>query len=399
MSKQANAVIVGGGIMGCSIAYALIRRGVRNLVLLERRRIASGPTGVSSGVLRQLYFHPTLIEMAKYGRDFYAHCHDHLGATADFVEAGWLLVAGEPHAERMRSGSDLQSKNGVRSTLLSAAEIRSMVPHIHVEDSDVGLYESNSGYADPYSAAHAFARAAREGGAAVYEDCEVIGIDCDGSGVCAVRTGGDTIATRIVINAAGSWADRVGRMVGVDLPIETSRHQLVSIQRPTLFGARHPIISDAVNLVYLKPEGQHITVVGSTHPDDARDLVDPDHCPPRADQDKAISLWQEAVKRIPLLAEGGMVRGWSGVYDTSPDGFPIIDGPLGPKGFYCVAGLSGHGFKLAPSIGTMMASLVLDGHADPKPRIFRLSRFAEGEPITSPSTTTFTTMKRQERAS
>jgi glycine/D-amino acid oxidase-like deaminating enzyme len=278
--------------------------------------------------------------------------------------------------------------------VLSGEEIRAMVPQIKVEDSDIGLYEPNSGYADPYSAAHAFARAARNAGATVQEDSEVIGVDSDGHGVCAVRTLKDTVATRVVVNAAGSWAGRIGRMTGVTLPVETSRHQLISIRRPATFGARHPVVSDAVNLVYLKPEGQYITVVGSTHPDDARDRVDPDNCPPRADQDKAINLWQGASVRIPMLMEGGLVRGWSGVYDASPDGFPIIDGPLGPTGFYCVAGLSGHGFKLAPSIGSMVASRILDRDTDPRQRIFRLSRFADGEPINSPSTTTFTTMKK-----
>ena len=393
MKQSADVVIIGGGITGTSIAFRLAKRGVTNVVLLEASQLAAGGTGKSSGVLRQFYLLPSVVSMAREGIIWYRDFGDMVEeGDASFVNSGIVVGGTAAHRERFLRGIALQHEIGANSRLLEREELSSMLPHLAVEDLDCALYESEAGYADPGGACIALAGAARRAGVSIVQGVPATGLLVDAKGVAGVVTPDGSIATRTVVNAAGLWADRVAQFAHVKLPIEISRHQLITVQRPPQIGADHPVFSDAVNLVYMRPESTTQFLIGSTDPADSRDLVDPDHCPNDAEFSKIVELLERSSRRVPCLADAGLVANWSGAYDSTPDGFPILGKAPEVPGLYLATGLSGHGFKLAPAISRMMVGLIVDGLADPVLDLLRLSRFSEGAMIDSPTTTTLTAM-------
>lgn len=397
MDNKAEVVVIGGGIVGTSVAFHLARRGVRDIVLLERRELTAGSTGRSSGIVRQFYLHPAAVEMARYGLQFYREFARVVGTgDAGFVNCGWVVGGTRGHLPLFEKALELQKQLGAQSRIINRQELSELVPGVAAEDVECGFYEPESGYADPAGACIFLAAAAARVGVQIRQGVEATNIRLDGQGVVAVDTPEGPVFTRTVVNAAGPWAKRVARMVGIDLPVETSRHHVITIRRPVQMRPDQPCYSDPFNLIYVRPESGEKFLVGSNDPRDAQDHVDPDLCPARADQAKIVELAERSIRRFPLLAEQGVAGDWSGVYTITPDGFPILDQLPNVPGFYLANGLSGHGFKLGPAIGRMVASLILDSVPEQAVRAFRLSRFTEGDLINSPTTTSLTTMRAQQ---
>ena len=386
MSKTFEAVIIGGGIVGASTAFHLVRKGCTRIAVLEKDRVGSGSTGRSSGVIRQFYTHPTLVEMARTGLEYYARFAEITGSPSDFTKTGFILGGNESNAETIRKGYAIQRELGIRSQIVSPDEMVRRHPFLRATDLTTGLFEEEAGYADAHASCLGFMRYARDHGAVIMQGTEVTGIETDADGVCAVRTNRGTIATRTVINCGGPWARNIGRMVGIDLPIRTSRHHVVGVSLPEPQPDPFPIFSDPIRSVYIRPEGKRLALLGSNHPDDARDAVHPDRFADDADPEKAADIRQRSSIPLPFLRSGEMAGLWSGMYAVTPDGFPILEKSANVKGYFAACGLSGHGFKLAPAIGRMMASLVTESAPDPRVRLFRLARFRENDYIDSVTT-------------
>jgi len=386
MNPTFDAVIVGGGIVGASTAFHLVCKGFKRIAVLEKHRVGSGSTGRSSGVIRQFYTHPTLVEMARTGLEYYSQFEEITGSPGDFAKTGFLLGGHESNAETIRRGYALQRELGIRSRLVSRDEMIRLHPFLRASDLTMGLYEEEAGHADAHACCLGFLRYARDHGAVILQGTEVTGIETDADGVCAVRTNRGTIATRTVINCAGPWAPRIGRMVGVELPIRTSRHHVLGVSLPEPTSQPFPVFSDPVRLVYIRPEGNRLALLGSNHPDDAREAVDPDRFTDDADAEKVQDIWRRSCVPLPFLRDGNMAGRWSGIYAVTPDGFPILEKSAQVKGYFAACGLSGHGFKLAPAIGQIMASLVTDSTPDPRAYLFRLARFEENDWIDSVTT-------------
>jgi sarcosine oxidase subunit beta len=381
MADTAEVVIIGGGVTGASIAFHLTERGVRDVLVVEKRFLASGATGKSSACVRQHYSTPETCRMVLESLRFFEHFAERTrGRPASFTRVGYLLGVDERLQAAMEKTVALQQSVGIAVSLLTPAEIQAIEPRVRVDDFTGGCYEPDAGYADPSQTTQGLVAAARESGARVLEEAEVLSIRTAGGRVSGVHTSRGEIHTPVVIDAAGLWSDRVARMVGVELPITVCRHKINFFTRPAHAASPHPLVYDFVRNIYTRPETGGLTLVGPLE-SELHDRADPDHYREGVTFEETADAMERAAHRFPVMEGGRVAKGYAGCFDVTPDWHPILDA-VGPAGFYVAAGFSGHGFKLSPAVGRMMTALVLDGD-NPGADIdaFRLSRFAEGRPI------------------
>jgi sarcosine oxidase subunit beta len=381
-ARTADVVIVGGGVTGLSTAFHLTRRGIRNVVVVDKGAIASGGTGRSSACVRQHYSTAETCRMIRYSLEFFQHFAERVdGASCGFRHTGYLLGVDERMRAPMEASVALQRSVGIDTRLVAPVDMRELEPRLRADDLVAGCYEPASGYCNPVETAQGFARAARAAGARVVEDAAVLEVLLDGDRVRGVRTGAGDILAPVVVNAAGLWSGRVAAMAGVDLPIHVCRHKISIVTWPEPERRPHPMVYDFVTNIYTRPElGEHI-LVGGLDADESRDAVDPDAYKEGVSLDESMDALARVSHRFPVLADGHIARGYAGCFDVTPDWHPILD-RVGPEGYHVAAGFSGHGFKLSPAVGHMVATLVVDGPSGhPDLPTFRLSRFAEGKPI------------------
>jgi glycine/D-amino acid oxidase-like deaminating enzyme len=382
MSQTADVVVIGGGVTGASIAYHLVRHGVRDVVLVEKQFLASGATGKSSACIRQHYSTPETCRMVLQALRFFEHFAEHTGGrTASFTRVGYLLGVDDRLRAPMEKSVALQQSVGIQTRLVTPAEMRDIEPRVRVDDFVAGCYEPEAGYADPSQTTHGFAAAAREGGARILEGAEALGVSVAGGRVTGVSTSRGEIAAPVVINAAGTWGDRIGRMAGVEVPITVCRHKINFFTRPPEASAPHPLVYDFVKNIYTRPETGGLTLVGPLDTEEFNDRADPDRYNEGVSFEETADAMERAMHRFPVMEHGEVAKGYAGCFDVTPDWHPILDeSPV--AGFYLAVGFSGHGFKLSPAVGDMVARLVVDGK-QPADDIhaFRFSRFAEGKPI------------------
>ena len=375
-------VIIGGGVTGASTAFHLTRRGVRNVTLVDKGTIASGGTGRSSACVRQHYSTAETCRMIRYSLDFFLNFAERVdGASCGFRHTGYLLGVDDKMRAPMEASVALQRATGIDTRLVSPVEMRELEPRLRTEDLVAGCYEPGSGYCNPVETAQGFARAARAAGARILEDTAVSGLLLEGDRVRGVRTSAGEILAPVVLNAAGLWSAPVAAMAGVALPIHVCRHKINIVSWPEADRRPHPMVYDFVTNIYTRPElGEHI-LVGGLDAEESRDAADPDAYKEGVSLDESTDALARVSHRFPVLGNGHIARGYAGCFDVTPDWHPILD-RVGPEGYHVAAGFSGHGFKLSPAVGNMVATLIVDGPGGhPDLPTFRLSRFAEGKPI------------------
>ena len=382
MALTADVVIIGGGVTGTSIAFHLTARGVRDVIVVDKSFVASGATGKSSACVRQHYSTPETCRMIRFSLDRFQRFEELTGGhSCGFRRTGYLLGVDERMRPPMETSVALQRSVGIETRLVSPSDMREIEPRLQTEDLVAGCYEPDSGYCNPAETAQGFARAARERGARVLEEAEALAVLTEGSRVTGVRTSRGEILAPRVVNAAGLWGARVGAMLGLDIPITVCRHKISIVTWPEASRRPHPMVYDFVTNIYTRPEmGEHI-LVGGLDAEESHDVADPDRYKEGVSLDESTDALARVSHRFPVLAEGRIARGYAGCFDVTPDWHPILD-QAGPEGSYVAVGFSGHGFKLSPAVGHMMAALVAEGPGGhPDLPAFRLSRFAEGKPI------------------
>jgi sarcosine oxidase subunit beta len=375
MTETADAVIVGAGIHGASLAFHLTRRGLRPVVL-ERRTVAAGATGRSSGLVRMHYDLQAEAHLAWESFRYFRDWAEMVGGHCGFTRTGFLKIVSPRYTEALRANVAAHQRLGIPTLVVTPDDVRRLAPPLATTGFEVAAYEPESGYADPPAAAAAFLAAARERGARLVQDCRVTGILTSGSRITGVETSRGAIAAPIVVNAAGAWAAEVGRLAGLDLPVTTWRHDTLFIRRPGALRHPHPTVIDEACAMYFRPETGGLTLVGleDGNPLGESPEDDTDHALPGF-VDRAVA---RICQRVPGMEQGTLHSAHGGRDGITPDQHPIL-GQAGPEGFYLQCGFSGTGFKIAPAVGACMAELILDGQArtvDISP--FALRRFAEG---------------------
>ena len=382
MAITADVVIIGAGVMGASIAFNLAQRGITNVAVLEKNFIAAGATGRSSACLRQHYSTEVGARMVLSSLEVFRNFSEVVGGTAGFVQTGYLMGVGERDHEALKKVIAMQQRVGINTSLLSPKEIKEIEPRVSTHDLVAGAWEPDSGYADPSDTTNAFIRRAREMGACLYQNTRVIGLKTTAGAITEVATSRDSFSAPVVINAAGVWGDRIAAMAGVHVPITVCRHQIRLIKRPATAVASHPMFYDFQHQFYSRPEGRDLTLVGTLDPTEINDRIDPDRYNDGVNAEQTPDVVAALCDRFPGFEAGHMHSGYSGPFDVTPDWHPIIDEAPGVRGFYLALGFSGHGFKLSPAVGEMVAELVINGkRAESDVHTFRYSRFAENQPV------------------
>ncbi|MGH7310655.1 MAG: NAD(P)/FAD-dependent oxidoreductase, partial [Candidatus Rokuibacteriota bacterium] len=304
------------------------------------------------------------------------HFDEAVGGDAGYVGCGALIGVGPSMRSRLEAILELQRPLGVRAQLLAPVDAARIEPRIDPSLLADVVYEPDSGYADPSGVTLAFAAAARRLGVAVEQGVEVTAILTRADRVTGVATaGGDVITAPVVVNAAGLWASRLASRAGIDLPIVIGRHPVFIVERDPGFGPPHLVFLDLAGGTYVRPETGGLTLTGSLTDDERRHPMDPDLLGGETGFAEATDALERTSRAMPRLAEARYRQGYAGAFDITPDWMPILDqSPLG--GFWIAAGMSGHGFKLAPAIGEMMAALITGAQPPVSPTPFRFDRFA-----------------------
>jgi glycine/D-amino acid oxidase-like deaminating enzyme len=376
--RTADIVIIGGGVTGASIAFHLAGLGARRILLLERKFLGAGGTGRSVGIIRQLYPTPETTEMVRRSLAEFQHFDDVVGSGSGYVGCGALIGVSPSMRVTLENTLARQQSLGVRAELLKPEEVARLEPRIDPAALGAVLYEPDSGYGDPSAVTGGYAEAARRGGVVIEQGTAVVAIRRSGERVTGVVTAsGEEIAAPVVVNAAGLWSPEIARLAGVELPIIIGRHPVFVVERPATFGPAHMVYLDLAGGAYVRPETGDLTLTGSLTDDETRHPMDPELLGSEAGFDEATEALARTARAVPALADARFTRGYAGAFDITPDWMPILDeSPL--VGFFVAAGLSGHGFKLAPAIGDMMAALIT-GHTPPvDPAPFRIDRFRSG---------------------
>ena len=384
--RTADVVIIGGGVHGASAAYHLARRGAGRVVLVERYWLASGPTSRSTALVRRFYGHDFFTRTASAAADLFQGWAEIVGGDAGFRQVGFLVLAGAQEAGHLERNVRRAQALGSRVSLATPSEVADLVPAIRVDDVALASWEAESGYADPVATTTALATRARELGATMLFDTAVEAIRVEGGRVRGVTTSAGIIDAPVVLNCAGLGASRLLAPLGIVVEIRPTRHQMCVFERPAGVPS-HPAIADRPSRTYMRPETGDLTLFGlGSHVHD--EVVDPDRYNENADPDRVLENAELLARRIPAMEAGRARGGYAGVYDTTPDGQPVLGAIPEHPGLFVDFGWSGHGFKHAPVIGDVMAELVLSGRSgDYDLHPFRWRRFQEGDlvPATSPA--------------
>ena len=374
LPRSAEIVIIGGGVIGTSIAWHLAQRGMTDVVVVERNEIASGATRYATGGIRQQFASEPDVKLSIESVRFYEQFEERVGLPFLFRQMGYLFLSSDDEQfAAMIDSAKMQQRLGVPAEILTADQVASRWPLIVVDGVAGATFCATDGSGAPADVAYAFVRRSREMGVTVLEEAEVIGFDLESDEVRAVRTSAGSIPTRNVIIAAGPWSAEVGKLAGLDLSIFPHPRQAFSVTPVEGIGDLFPFTIDLSTGVYIHQDPSAIVLGGG-------DRARPSSFDQSVDWTRFEYVVECATRRVPALEEARSLSGWCGTREMTPDDHAIL-GPVGDvRGIWCAGGFSGHGFMHAPAAGRIMAEWVLgDGPpADLDVSAFALERFASG---------------------
>ena len=377
--QTADVVIIGGGIVGSSIAWHLTNAGCKSVLVIERESSqGKGSTGKSMGGVRAQFSTPVNIQMSLYSIPFYARFEEAVGHPADYRPQGYLFLATkDSHLAYLRDNFERQKKLGLTTArLLPANEIRTMLPQLRWDDILGGSFCSTDGFVDPYSVMNGFMASAAEHGATLWKKTEVTGITTDQRGISGVETSRGVVATRTVVNAAGAWSAQIANFVGIDLPVEPLRRMLVPSEPFSDFPHSSPMVIDMSTGFHFRPEGRGFLLAWN----------DPEETPGyKTDFEPSFieKILIHAANRVPAFENLPInpKRAWAGLYEMTPDHHCVLGPVATVPGFFLANGFSGHGVMHAPATGKIIADIVLQGKTNvvDDVGVLGFERFAKGE--------------------
>jgi len=380
-----EVIVIGAGVVGCSLAFHLAHSGARVTVFDKEREVCAGMSARSGALLRMHYTFAPEAELAWKSLRYFAHWDEIVGRDAErrgcgFVRTGFTIVVGPPNAEKLRANVAMLRAVGVDTSVIEPAELRSLEPAINVDDVALAAYEPQSGYADPVAATRSMAEAAARHGAGFQLGVPIASIDAaDGRVRGVIDAAGKQHAADAVCVVAGPWTDRLLKPLGASIGIRAERAQIAFFKRPATL--KHCGCIDTISGSYFRPQGAEETLIGLGDVK-AEYEPDPDSFREDNDADFVTEVAERLAHRVPAMAGAGYSRGHAGIYDVSADSRAVMGGVPDIGGLYVAAGFSGTGFKTAPAVGAAMAELILTGHpttVDLRP--FGFARLREGRPI------------------
>lgn len=377
--QTADVVIIGGGIVGSSIAYQLTSAGCKNVLVMERESAqGKGSTGKSMGGVRAQFATPVNIQMSLYSIPFYAQFEELMGHPSGYKSQGYLFIATrQAHLDYLRANFERQKALGLKTAqLVDGAYITKMLPQLRSDDILGGSFCSTDGFVDPYSAMTGFITKAVEQGATLWKNAEVTGISADQHGNFTVKTTRGDVATRKVVNAAGAWAAQVAKLVGVELPVEPLRRMLVPSEPFNEFPHSSPMVIDMSTGFHFRPEGRGFLLAWNDPEETAGFKTN-------FESSFIEKILIHAADRVPVFETLPInpKRAWAGLYEMTPDHHSILGPVDSVPGFFLANGFSGHGVMHAPATGKILSDLILSGKTDivNDASVLEFNRFAKGE--------------------
>jgi sarcosine oxidase subunit beta len=379
--ERAEVIIVGAGVMGASIAFHLTQRGVRDILILEKSHLAAGASGKTGALLRQHYSNIPELMLVHRSVQMFRDWNEIVGGDCGYEGTGLIATVyqsgpDDPNVSRMYANVAKQRQVGIRSEVVTAAQLKELQPFDDVTDIVCAAYESEGGVVDAVATVRSLIAAAVDRGARLREGVTVTAIRSGGGYVGGVETSEGPVDAPVVVACANTWSRPLLETAGVDVPIEVMRVPVAILERPPAMAAGHMAYVDTAAGMFCRmwKPGQTLAGVATA---EHHSYVDPDTYDQAVDAAYGAAAIAQIAKRMPPMREARFVTGWAGLYDMSPDTHPILDCAPDVDGLWLLAGFSGAGFKKAPAIGECMAQRIVGQEPAVDLTPFRLSRFAD----------------------
>lgn len=374
--KTADILIIGGGVMGASAAYHLAKRGVKDILLLEKEsHFGTGATGRCAGGVRYQFSTEINVTLSIHSLPMIENFKEEIGQDPGYHKYGYLLVAtNENEVKEFRRNVAMQNRLGVQTELLSGDEVRRRLPLMRFDDALAGTFHHKDGTADPNSIVMGYINASQKMGVRALTGVEVIGVTVSGGEVRSVKTNLGEIEARVVLNAAGPWSGLIAAMAGINVPLIPLRRQMFTTNPLKEVPENFPFVIDFAKSLYFHREGEGL-LVGMSNPDEKPGYDQ------SVDENFELVNLEAAIGRMPLLEKASRASHWAGLYEMTPDAHPIY-GATDVKGFFLCTGFSGHGFMHGPISGKLLSEYILDGkYSSVDVSMLDLKRFEEGRLI------------------
>lgn len=378
--QSTEVAIIGGGIVGASIAWHLVQAGCADVMVVEREHsLGKGSTGKSMGGVRAQFTTEPNIRMSMYSIDFYAKFDERMQHEAGYRPQGYLFLAITPnHLEYLQKNVKLQQSLGLETVrMMEAQEVRDKFPELRTDDVIGASFCSTDGFVDPYSAMTGFMERAVDAGVKLWKDAEVVSIERVGGGDFVIKTPRGDISAKKIVIACGAWSAGVAKMLGVDLPVEPLRRMLVPTEPFDKFPHSAPMIIDMSTGFHFRPEGRGFLLAWN-------DAEEKSSFNTNFEPSFLEKILERAADRVPCFEDVPVnpKKAWAGLYEMTPDHHPVFGEDPNVRGLYYACGFSGHGVMHAPSTGKITADIITRGKTDLiDASLFNISRFAEGKLI------------------
>ena len=384
--QTADVIVIGAGVIGCSVAWHLARLGAGRVLVLDRGRIAEGTSAMSSGILRTHYSVAANVELARQSWQMFERFAATLEddeASAGLVKCGYLIAApAGDKLEPLRASLAAQAAMGIEVQTLDAAQAATLLPIARFDDAALIGFEPEAGFADATLVATGFARAARRLGVRFLEGVAATGLVLQAGRVVGVATAQRRFTAGVVISAQNIWARELAAWVGLDLPVLAERHRVLALQGPQAYTRAMPVFKDlgSPGMLYCRSYGgtQMLVSEGTA----GETLAAPSNEQGEVSLDHVLEVGAQVARRFPSFDMAGLASSWTGVYDVTPDWNPVLGRVDALPGLIVACGFSGHGFKLSPAVGRVLAQEALGMATDVPLEPYALERFARGELLT-----------------
>ena len=380
--SQHDVIVIGAGVIGCSVAYHLAELGAQRVLVLDRGQVGAGTSSQSSGILRTHYSVPENVELARRSWqvfDRFAELLDDDQASAGLVKCGYLIAAPEgPKLEPLRAAIAAQQAMGIAVQRLSPAQALERLPICRFDDAALIGFEPEAGFADAYLVASSFARGARRRGVTILEGVEAQSLLLSEGRVAGVMSSRGRFDAPTVVSAQNIWATEIERWTGIATPVRAERHRVLALAGPQAYSRTMPVYKDlgSPGMLYCRSYGGTQMLVSEGTAGEALD--GPDNEPGEVSIDQVIGIGAQVADRFPCFDSAGLASSWTGVYDVTPDWNPVLGHLPELPGLVVGYGFSGHGFKLSPAVGRVLAQAALGLPTDVSLAPYALQRFRAG---------------------